>query len=44
MIGAGEPVPDVTVWRSAKERVTTRQLAAEGPYLLLFYVLDWTST
>ena len=44
MIGAGEPVPDVTVWRSAKERVTTRQLAAEGPYLLLFYILDWTST
>lgn len=44
MIGAGERVPDVTVWRSTKERVTTRQLAEEGAYLLLFYVLDWTST
>ena len=44
MIDAGEPVPDATVWRSTKERVTTQQLAAEGPYLLLFYILDWTST
>lgn len=44
MIGAGERAPDVTVWRSTKESVTTGQLAAEGPYLLLFYILDWTST
>jgi peroxiredoxin len=44
VIGAGERAPDVTVWRSAEERVTTAKLCAEGPFLLLFYVLDWTST
>ena len=44
MISAGERVPDVTVWRTTKERVTTGQLAGEGPYILLFYLFDWTST
>ena len=44
MIAAGERAPDVTVWRTTKERVTTEQLAREGPYILLFYIFDWTST
>ena len=44
MIGAGQRAPDVTVWRTTKERVTTGQLAQEGPYILLFYIFDWTGT
>ena len=44
MIGAGEEVPDTSVWRSTRERVGFRVLADEGPYLLLFYLFDWSST
>ena len=44
MIALGERAPDVTVWRTTRERVTTGRLALEGPYILLFYVFDWTAT
>jgi hypothetical protein len=36
MLGSGDHVPDAAV--------SLRALAAEAPYLLLFYLLDWTST
>jgi hypothetical protein len=42
--GVGEPVPDVDVWLTADERITTRGLLERGPYLLLFYLFDWTGT
>lgn len=44
MIGVGERVPDVRVWRAPREPVELRELAGEGPYLLLFYLFDWSST
>ena len=44
MISVGERPPDATVWRSTRERVELSRLAAEGPYLLLFYLFDWSST
>jgi peroxiredoxin len=44
MIGAGDPIPDVRVWRSTAESLTLRELAAESPYLLLSYLFDWSGT
>lgn len=46
MIGPGERVPAARVWRSAAdaEGVTLAGLAADGPFLLLFYLYDWTGT
>ena len=46
MIGAGDRVPAVRVWLSAEdeEGVLVTELAEAGPFLLLFYLYDWTST
>ena len=44
MIGEGDLVPDVEVWRSTTESLTLRDLAGESPYLLLSYLFDWSST
>ena len=44
MIGVGDPIPDVQVWRSTSETVGLRQLAGKSPYLLLSYLFDWSST
>jgi hypothetical protein len=44
VIGRGEPVPDVTIWIDRDSEVATRELAGSGPFLLLFYLFDWTGT
>ena len=44
MIGEGDLVPDVEVWRSTTESLTLRDLAGESPYVLLSYLFDWSST
>lgn len=46
MIEPGERAPAARVWGSAAdpEGVTLADLAAEGPFLLLFYLYDWTGT
>jgi peroxiredoxin len=44
VIGEGDPVPDVEIWRSTTESLTLRDLAGESPYLLLSYLFDWSST
>jgi hypothetical protein len=44
VIGVGERVPDVRVWRGTRESVGLRELAEQGPYVLLFYLFDWSST
>lgn len=44
MIAAGERVPDARVWRTLSESVLLPDLASDGPYLLLFYLFDWSST
>jgi len=44
VLAVGATIPDVTVWTTPQETATTRQLAAGGPILLLFYLFDWSST
>jgi hypothetical protein len=44
VIGAGERIPDVGVWRSTTERVRLPELAEDSALLLLFYLFDWSST
>ena len=46
MIGVGEAVPAAQVWVTGEDRdpVPLASLAQEGPFLLLFYLFDWTST
>jgi peroxiredoxin len=44
MLGVGDRVPDARVWTTPQESATTKQLVADGPVLLLFYLFDWSST
>ena len=44
MLAIGDPIPDVQVWMGPRERVSLRELAADKPILLLFYLFDWSST
>jgi peroxiredoxin len=44
MLAVGEQIPDAAVWRGPQERVSLRELAADKPLLLLFYLFDWSST
>lgn len=44
MIEVGQPVPDVRVWGEPGEPVELGGLHADGPYLLVFYLLDWSAT
>ncbi len=44
MLAVGEQIPDAGVWRGPQERLSLRELAADKPLLLLFYLFDWSST
>jgi len=45
VIGVGERIPPARVWlEPASDGVTLDTLAAGGPFLLLFYLYDWSST
>jgi peroxiredoxin len=44
MLSVGEQIPDVRVCMAPREPVSLRELAAEKPLLLLFYLFDWSST
>jgi hypothetical protein len=45
VLGPGDRVPAVPVWdRPGAEPVSLEALAAEGPFLLLFYLYDWSAT
>jgi hypothetical protein len=44
VLAVGEQIPDVLVWMAPRERVSLRELAADRPLLLLFYLFDWSST
>lgn len=44
MLETGDPIPDATVWGESREPVSLRELAEEGPFLLFFYLFDWSST
>ena len=44
MLSVGEQIPDVVVQAAPGDEVRLRELPAEGPILLLFYLFDWSST
>jgi hypothetical protein len=44
VLQVGDRVPDARVWIGPQEPVALRELAAEKPLLLLFYLFDWSST
>jgi len=44
MLEIGQEIPDVTIWTTPQETASTRQLVADGPILLFFYLFDWSST
>jgi len=44
VLEVGEQIPDVRVWMGTQERVSLRELAAEKPLLLVFYLFDWSAT
>jgi hypothetical protein len=44
VIAVGEQAPDARVWVTPNDEVQLRELAEDGPYLLLFYLFDWSST
>ena len=44
MLSAGSDIPDVTVWTDPGKSLNLRETAAEGPYALFFYLVDWSST
>jgi len=44
VLGPGDPAPDALVWTTPNESASIREIVAEGPILLLFYLFDWSST
>jgi hypothetical protein len=44
MLGAGDLVPDASVWTAPNQRQTLSDVFADGRALLLFYLFDWSST
>jgi hypothetical protein len=44
LIAAGEQAPDARVWLTPRDEVQLRELAEGAPYLVLFYLFDWSST
>ena len=44
MLPVGETFEDAQVWMGPREPVSLRELAAERPLLLLFYLFDWSAT
>jgi hypothetical protein len=44
VLSIGERFEDARVWIGPQEPVSLRELAAERPLLLLFYLFDWSAT
>jgi hypothetical protein len=44
VIGLGEHAPDARVWLTPNDEVHVGELGEGSPYLLLFYLFDWSST
>ncbi len=44
MLGAGDRIPDATVFLGPNEPLSLRELVEDGPKLLVFYLFDWSST
>jgi hypothetical protein len=44
MIAVGEPVPTARVWLTPRDEAELGELAEGSPYILFFYLFDWSST
>jgi hypothetical protein len=44
VIGVGEAAPDTRIWLTPNQNAQLSELGDGGPYLLLFYLFDWSST
>jgi peroxiredoxin len=44
VLEVGDPIPDAMVWTAPREVASLRDLASQGPVLLVFYLFDWSST
>jgi peroxiredoxin len=44
VLQVGDRIPDAKVWLAPRESVSVRELAADGPVLVLFYLFDWSGT
>jgi hypothetical protein len=44
VIGVGERAPDARVWLTPRDAGQLSEISEGAPYLLLFYVFDWSST
>ena len=44
MIDVGQQAPDVRVWLTPNDDAQLGELAEGAPYLVLFYLFDWSST
>ena len=44
MLEVGQQFPDAQVWMGPRERISLRELAADKPLLLVFYLFDWSKS
>ena len=44
MIGVGERAPAARVWVTPRDEAELSTVSEGAPYLLLFYLFDWSST
>jgi hypothetical protein len=45
MLEVGDRAPlDTRVWLGPSQPVTFREIVADGPILLFFYLFDWSAT
>ena len=44
MIHVGDHVPAARVWLTPRDEAQVGELAEGSPYILLFYLFDWSST
>jgi hypothetical protein len=44
MIAVGEHVPAARVWLTPHDEAELQELSERSPYLLLFYLFDWSGT
>jgi peroxiredoxin len=44
VLEVGDTIPDAIVWSAPREVASLRDLVADGPVLLVFYLFDWSST
>jgi hypothetical protein len=44
VISVGERSPDARVWITPNDDMRLSEIAEGAPYLLLFYLFDWSST